>query len=293
MKGRTESELLLNPDGSIYHLNLLPGECARNIVLVGDPGRVEMVSSHFNEIKYKKQKREFLTHTGRIGETELSVISSGIGTDNIDIVINEIDALFNVEFETGQPKLYTESLNFFRIGTCGGLQSDIEPLQAVLTSFAAGFDNLMSFYDFEQFSIEKQIETKLNEQLRNDKIGTQLYVFEGSAILRSLFENDMKQGISLACPGFYGPQGRSIRAQAKYPKVLDSLSSFNLNGLRVCNFEMETSAIFGLCRILGHQCCTTDLVIANRITGKAAKDYKPAMNELIESVLGKIMSLPA
>lgn len=284
-----ESELILNTDGSVYHLNLLPQDIADTIILVGDKDRVPLVSSLFDSIELKKNKREFYTHTGSYKGKRISVISSGIGTDNIDIVLNELDALANIDLKTRELKEDLKSLNFIRIGTCGTIHENIETGSYVVSDYGLGFDNLMRFYTCTWNDREKLIYDELKKHLQYQVSYTPFYLFGASDFLQKLFSDPIfYHGITITSPGFFGPQGRSLRLPLAYPNLIDSLASFELGDLKVLNFEMETSAIFGLSRLLGHHAITVDLVLANRNTKKAAINYQENMKALAKNVLESI-----
>lgn len=276
-----ESELILNSRGAIYHLDLRPEEIAGTIFTVGDPARVAQVSKHFDSIEHKSAHREFITHTGYIGKKRLSVISSGIGTDNIDIVLNELDALANVDFARRMVKPELKALKFIRLGTCGSLQDDIPVDSLVASTHGLGIDNLLHFYRHEQTDEETQI-------LQSFVTQTQLaqpYVTAGSPSLLKHFVNGFHHGITVSCPGFYGPQGRTIRTGLAHPDLVAKLSGFTLGHHRICNFEMETSAIYGLGGILGHSCLSLNAVIANRVSKQFSSNTVNTVEKLISTAL--------
>ncbi|HLP95734.1 MAG TPA: nucleoside phosphorylase [Saprospiraceae bacterium] len=282
------SELILNPDGSIYHLHLLPEQIAPLIITVGDQDRVEQVSQYFDRIEHKVQKREFKTHTGWLGNTRLSVISTGIGPDNIDIVLNEIDALFNIDLETRQVKPTIQSLTFIRIGTAGGLQKEI-PVDALVSSIGAfGLDGLLQFYQGEEL-LDNPILSALiaHCQPRWEFPLAPYYAAADSAMLQR-FDTGFYQGITATNPGFYGPQGRQLRAKVKAPDYLDILQTFSFEGNRIVNLEMETSAIYGLSAILGHKAISLSAILANRATGTFSSDPGKSVRQLIETTLEKL-----
>jgi uridine phosphorylase len=279
------SELFFNPDKSIYHLSLHPEEIAGTVLLVGDHDRVDLISSFFDHIELKKQHREFRTHTGTYKGKRISAVSTGIGTDNIDIVLVELDTLLNIDFQKMEEKQEKKSFNFIRIGTCGALQDDIEPGTAVLTTHALGFDNLLNFYQFENSIEETSISNSLEQWLEENDSPVPFYLFSASENLKTKFSMKYKEGITASCPGFYGPQGRRIRLALKYPKLIENLSGFRYNNHRIINFEMESSALYGLSRLLGHNALTIDLVVANRLTQKTDTNYKENMRKLIWETL--------
>ncbi|GIM52788.1 phosphorylase [Capnocytophaga cynodegmi] len=284
-----ESELILNPDGSIYHLNLKPEQVATTIILVGDQNRVARISSHFETIEHQVQKREFCTHTGTYKGKRLSVISTGIGPDNIDIVINELDALFNIDLKTRQPKKHLTSLNFIRFGTSGSLQADIPVDSFVLSSFGLGMDNMMhSYLDLSKIS-EKELEDAFIEHTQwNTNKGRPYIVSCGQKLKEKLRSQEVFEGITGTAPGFYGPQGRVLRLAVQDTNLNDKLHNFSHNDLRVTNLEMETSAIYGLSKLLGHQAVSLNVIIANRANGTFTKDTKQAVEKLIVFGLNQI-----
>ena len=283
-----ESELIINSRGAVYHLDLLPEELAGNIIVVGDPGRVKLVSKYFDRVEVITQHREFITHTGTIGKKRVSVISTGIGTDNIDIVMNEIDALVNIDFRSREVKSKLSSVNVIRIGTCGSLQGDIPVDGHVASTHGLGIDNLLSFYRLEQNDEEKQLlhsfvtHTQLHGQIGDP------YIAGAGASLIKHFVKDFYPGITVTCPGFYGPQGRVLRLGVKNPNLINSLSDFRFGQHRIANFEMETSAIYSLGKLLGHQCVSLNAVVANRIVREFSKDPAITVDNLIKKVLNII-----
>lgn len=276
------SELFLTPEGAVYHLNLLPGEVADTIITVGDPGRVAQVSRYFDTIEVTKQHREFVTHTGYIGKKRLSVISSGIGPDNIDIVMNELDALFNIDLKTRTEKEpVKKSLKIIRLGTSGTLQADIPVDSYIVSSFAIGLDNLMHFYRQEPNAEEQYI---LNELLHHTLLqgqSIQPYIAEASIQLLNQFTDGYIHGITVTCPGFFAPQGRRIRLPLAYPNLIDQLSTFKSGQHRISNLEMETSAIYGLGKLLGHQCLSINTIIANRQNKTFTNQLRDAVDKMI------------
>ena len=285
-----ESELVINPDGSIYHLNLRPEDIATNIITVGDPGRVPMVSRYFDEVEVKKEKREFVTHTGRIGKKRLTVISTGIGPDNIDIALNELDALANIDFESRMPKAELTSLNIVRIGTSGSLHPEIPVDSFVAGAYGMGLDNLINFYDYKPNLGEAALEDELNAFLEyTGKVS--FYICEGNPTLLEALGQDKFQGITITSPGFYAPQGRVLRASARFDaQFFQALARFHFRNYPITNFEMETSAIYGLARLLGHRALSTNAIIANRPNGAFSKDPYRVVDQLIQNMLGLISS---
>lgn len=281
----SETDLILNKDGSVYHLNLLPKHISETIIAVGDPNRVYAVSQYFDEIEFEMNKREFITHVGKYKNKRITVISTGIGTDNIEIFFNELDALVNVDLKTRNPKAKKKKLNIIRIGTSGALQEDIPLGSHLVTDFAVGFDNLMNFYklsssDFE-LSIAEDIEKKL-------KLNFRPYVVEGSKMLREKLGTDMLGGNTVTCPGFYAPQGRAIRLPLQFPKLLDDANYYHKDDFWLTNFEMETSAYYAFARMLGHEAISVNAVIANRIKNKFSKNPTKVVDALIKKVLDRV-----
>ncbi|MFI5220346.1 MAG: nucleoside phosphorylase [Bacteroidia bacterium] len=288
MKQIPQSELILNADGSIYHLKLLPRDIASTIITVGDPGRVSMVSHFFDKIEVRKRNREFVTHTGYYRGKRLTVISTGIGTDNIDIVFNELDALVNIDLKTRIIKKNLTRLNIIRIGTSGALHDDIEPGSHVFSEFGLGLDGLMNYYKFI-FNDDELKMTNAFRKIYPARSGLAFpFIFMGSAKLEKKISKGMIKGITASCSGFYGPQQRMLRGPITPIGLIDTLNKFRYDNYRITNFEMETGAMYGLARVLGHQCCSVNLIVANRINHTFLKNYKTAMNRLIEKVLGRI-----
>ena len=280
-----ESEMILNARGAIYHLNLKPDEIGNTVFLVGDPDRVKEVSKYFDKIEYKGEYREFITHTGFIAKKRVSVLSTGIGTDNIDIAINELDALVNIDFTTREIKQAASSLNLIRIGTSGALQPEIPVDNFIASTHGLGIDNLLNFYRLEQNDEEKQL---LHSFVTSTQLHSQIgypYIAGASASLIKHFVKDFYQGITITCPGFYGPQGRILRLGISNPELINRLTQFRFGQHRITNFEMETSAIYGLSKLLGHNCLSLNAVIANRVRKEFSVDGKAAVENLIMKVL--------
>ena len=276
-----ESELIINSRGAVYHLDLRPEEIAGTVITVGDPDRVKEVSKHFDSIEFKTQHREFITHTGYVGKKRLSVLSSGIGPDNIDIVINELDALVNIDLETRQIKNKLSSLNIIRIGTSGSLQADIPVDSFVASTHGLGIDNLLNFYRHEQNDEEQQL---LHSFVTHTQMHGQMsypYISSAAASLLKHFVTGFHQGITVTCPGFYGPQGRVLRLGIRNPGLINRLTDFRFGQHRITNFEMETSAIYGLGKLLGHNCLAINAIVANRVVKEFSKDGKAAVEKLI------------
>ena len=285
-----ESELILNPDGSIYHLNLLPEDIADTIFLVGDPDRVEEVSRYFDSVEVKKQKREFITHTGNIGNKRLTCISTGIGTDNIDIVLTELDALVNIDLKTRKIKENLTTLNFIRLGTCGSLQREIEVDSYLASEYGIGLDGLLGFYNFEMSEEDKQFLEPIIPIVRN--LGVNPVIVRGSDLLLNTIAKDMGKGVTLTNCGFYGPQGRTVRITPKDKKYIDELSRIVLpGGRKLTNMEMETSGIYGISKLMGHHALSCNAIIANRVNGTFSKDPHKATDKMIKSVLERVSVL--
>ncbi len=283
-----ESELIINDRGAIYHINLLPEELAETVILVGDPGRVEKVSKYFDRIEHRLQHREFVTHTGFIGNKRMTIMSTGIGPDNIDIAMNELDALANINFKNRTINTDFKKLNIIRFGTSGALQADITVDSIVASTHGLGFDNLMNYYDYEKSVDEKNLIASFLEQTKMDTTITMPYVFRGSEMLIKKFDDSFFKGITVTAPGFYGPQGRELRLKSRSRELIDKLTDFNFNGFRIANFEMESSAIFGLGKLLGHECLSINVVVANRVTQKYSSDGNAAVEKMIERALAII-----
>ncbi len=284
-----ESELVLNPDGSIYHLNLHPDQIAKTIITVGDPDRVEQVSKYFDRIEVKVQKREFITHTGELNGKRLTVIATGIGTDNIDIVLNELDALANIDLKTRMIKNEHTSLDFIRIGTSGCLQSDI-PLGSFLAStFGIGLDGLLHFYDYQISPAEEKLQQQFFEEISgNIDLPSRPYFASGNSTLLESIGGEMLRGITVTCPGFYAPQGRALRIPVAFKDILERLSGFSFENERVTNFEMETAAMYGFAKMMGHRAVSCNALIANRQLQTFSKDPHKTIETLIELVLEKL-----
>ena len=277
-----ESELILDKRGAIYHLGVRPEEIADTILLVGDPDRVKKVSKHFDRIEYELQHREFITHTGFIGSKRISVLSTGIGPDNIDIAVNELDALANIDFESRTIKPKLKSLNLVRLGTSGALQENIPVDSFVAGTHGLGFDNVMHFYVKQNTAIELELIEAFKQHTGLTEGNVLPYIFEGSQRLLDIFSDKYTKGITIGCPGFFGPQGRILRLELAYPGLIDKLTSFKYYSNYVSNFEMESSAIYGLGRLMGHQCVSLNVIVANRVAQKFSKDSNKAVEKLIE-----------
>lgn len=286
----SKSELILNADGSIYHLALRPEQVAPLIITVGDQDRVSKVSRYFDRIECRVRKREFVTHTGYIGSTRLSVVSTGIGPDNIDIVLNELDALFNIDFERRTPKPALMALTIIRLGTSGGLQKEI-PLDAIVASAGAfGMDGLLQFYDAVSLHDNQTLHALRGHCAEKWSFPLSPYYVEADQHLLRAFGKGLSQGFTATNPGFYGPQGRLLRAPVRMPGYLDMLQQFSFQGQRIVNLEMETAAIYGLAQLLGHRAISLSAILANRPNGTFSQNPGSAVKNLIEFALEKISS---
>lgn len=284
------SELIINSDGSVFHLHLKPGEIADNIILVGDPGRVDMVSSYFTDITVRAESREFRSVTGKFNGMPVTVVSTGIGTDNIDIVVNELDALVNVDFNTRLPKAEHHTLNLVRIGTSGSLQPELEVGSWLLSQSAIGFDGLLNYYAGRKEVTDNDFEAAFTKALDWNPLLTKPYVVDGAQSLIDKINTDprVSLGVTISAPGFYGPQGRVIRLHIADPEINNKITDFRYNGRKVTNYEMECSAIYGLSKLLGHNAATVCAIIANRKAGNSNADYKPSVKALVEHVLNSL-----
>ncbi len=285
------SELILNPNGSVYHLKLLPENIADTIITVGDPERVKDVSKHFERIDFQVHSREFVTHTGEFGGKRLTVISTGIGTDNVDIVLNELDALVNIDLQRREIKNEHKALNIIRIGTSGSLHATIPCDSFVISEFGLGMDGLLPFYDFENDIDCQKILQDIDNQININAwqpIPSYLVPCGKNLFAHFFDESQYKKGITATCTGFYAPQGRQLRGKAKIPFILDKLAAFQgENGLKITNFEMETAGIYGLGQIFGHQALSCNAILANRATGEFSSKAQQTVAQLIELVLEK------
>lgn len=283
-----QSELILNPDGSIYHLHLRPEDLATTIITVGDPDRVDQVSKYFDHIELKQQKREFKTHTGLYKNQRITVISTGIGSDNIDIVLNELDALVNIDFETRTLKNKLIALDIVRIGTSGALQADIPVDSILMSTYGLDINGMLPSYKIETIR-NKAFEKAfcMHTEWNNDRAQPVL-VENSKALEHQLYENHILTGITATCGGFYGPQGRMLRLEPKDSIFRNKLQSFRYEDLKITNFEMETSAIYGLSKLLGHQACSMNAILANRANGSFSKKPDETIDNLIQYTLNKL-----
>jgi uridine phosphorylase len=289
MKAIPNSELIINPDGSIYHLNLKPEHICDTLIFVGDPDRVDLVSSHFDEIEFTIQKREFKTVIGSYKGLRLNVISTGIGPDNIDIVLNELDALANIDFETRTLKPKHRSLRIIRIGTSGSLQKHIPIDRFLISTFGLGLNTLLHSYQTENF-LNQELENAFIKQTEWPLERGRPYAVKGDEELLSLFASQgVFQGITATANGFYGPQGRSIRIPLMRADLNQKIEEFNWSDQNITNLEMETSAIYGLSAILGHRACSLNAILANRVTGEFSSNPEKTVEDLIQFTLNKLV----
>lgn len=283
------ADLALNAERKIYHLNLKPGDVAETILLVGDPERAHTFAGFFDKVKFSASNREINTFTGTFKGKQLSVLSTGMGTDNIEIVVNELDALFNLDFKTKLEKKEKTCLNLIRIGTSGALQADIPVVESALVSeYGLGLDGLAYFYEQGRFVMERELTASFINQMDYDKELPRPYAVRASRELVEKLAGDWRRGITLTAPGFYAPQGRQLRLKVSDNTIIDRASQFHYNGFKVTNFEMETSALYALSAMLGHRALTVCDIIANRITGDFNPNYKVSMKKLIEEMLNRI-----
>ncbi|MEZ5015720.1 MAG: nucleoside phosphorylase [Flavipsychrobacter sp.] len=282
------SQLLLNKRGAVYHLDLKADQIADTIITVGDPNRVKKVAQYFDKIEHRSSNREFITNTGYIGKKRLTILSTGIGPDNIDIVLNELDALANIDLKTRTINTELKKLNIIRLGTCGSLQSDIPVDSFIVSNYAIGMDNLLHYYNYDNNTDEQFI---LNEFIQHNNLSGKYitpYIAQAPVRLLSHFTKGYIHGITATCPGFYGPQGRKLRGNISLPYLLDALKSFNSRGQKILNYEMETSAIYGLSKILGHNCVSISTVVANRADETTSQDADAAIEKMIQQSLSII-----
>jgi len=285
------SELIVTEAGAIYHLNLQPHQIAPNVIVVGDQGRVEQVSKYFDVIEHRTSNREFVTHTGRIGNMPISVLSTGIGTDNIDIVLNELDALFNIDLQSRKIKETKTALNIIRLGTSGSLQADIPVDSMLISSYGLGLDGVMHFYDGQYDSDELQLLNDFTDYANwPSETNKPYFVKAGQTLFDRLYTPEMHSGITATANGFYGPQGRILRLPLKMTNLNETLHNFKSGNHRITNFEMETSALYGLSAMLGHQSCTVCTIVANRFKMEFSRDYKLSVNLMISAVLERLTS---
>jgi len=283
-----ESELILNPDGSVYHLHLKPENLADTIIIVGDPGRVKEISKHFDKVDFTVQNRELYTHTGSIGNKRLTVLSTGMGTDNLDIVINELDAVVNVDLKSREIKKSHTKLNIIRLGTAGALQADIQPGDFVASSYGMGMDGLLYFYEKGKSVMDSALAEAFVKHVNWNINLPGIYAVPCSQFLMDKVGKDLVHGVTLTAPGFYGPQGRELRLKLAFPELNHLIESFAFDGSRIANFEMETSALYGLGKMLGHETLTVCTIVANRVNHSYAEDYHGDIERLIRLVLERV-----
>ena len=284
-----DSELIINEDGTIFHLHALPEYIAQKVILVGDPGRVDMVASFMHDIECRIQNREFVTLTGMYGDKRVTVIGTGIGCDNIDIVVNELDALVNIDFQTRTEKDQPTALDIVRIGTCGGLQPHTPVGSFIVSEYSIGFDGLLNFYAGRNEVCDLDFERAFCQHMQwNPQLCAPYTIQANPELTQRIAGEDMVHGVTIACGGFYGPQGRRLRVPLADPEQNQKIESFEYNGHVITNFEMESSALAGLARLMGHHATTCCMVVANRRAQEAFTDYKKRMPLLIETVLKRI-----
>ncbi len=285
MKEFSDADLILNKDGSVYHLNLKPEHVSKNIIVVGDPGRVYHISKHFDDIEFEMNKREFITHTGTYKNKRITVMSTGIGVDNIEIAMIELDALFNIDLKTRKAKEKKESLNIVRIGTSGAIQEDLAVGSELVSEYGIGMDNLMLYYKMNHTDFELEIGKKLQNAL---KLSFPPYVVKASQTLMEKLGQGLIRGNTVTSPGFYAPQGRQLRIDVRNPKLLDQITYFNHNGFLLTNFEMETSMIYAFARLLGHEALSINAILSNRVKGIFSANPYKIIDSIIEKVLDRI-----
>lgn len=291
MRTIAPSELIINADGSIFHLHIKPENLADMVILVGDPGRVASVASHFEQQECEISNREFRTITGTYKGKRMSVISTGIGTDNIDIVVTELDALANIDFKTRQQKSEKRRLTLLRIGTSGAIQPDLQIGDFLFARTSVGFDGLLNFYKGRNDVCDLEIEQAFMAHTDWNPLLAKPYFIDADKELFEHFKDSVKEGITIAAPGFYGPQGRWVRIEPADRNLNEKIESFNYQGRRITNFEMESSALAGLAALMGHRAATICTIIAQRIAGDAQTDYKPFVNKMIVMALDKLASI--
>ena len=289
MRYFAESELIINPDGSVFHLHVKPGQLADKVILVGDPGRVATVAAHFDNKEFEVESREFRTITGTYKGKRITVLSTGIGCDNIDIVVNELDALANIDFNTREEKKEFRTLELVRIGTCGGLQPNTPVGTFICSQKSIGFDGLLNFYAGRNEACDLAFEEAFKKHMNWSPLLCAPYVIDANAeLIARINLGDMVNGVTIAAGGFFGPQGRELRVPLADPKQNEKIESFEYNGYKITNFEMESSALAGLSKLMGHKAMTVCMVIANRLIKEANPNYKNSIDTLIKTVLDRI-----
>jgi uridine phosphorylase len=283
----SEADLVLNPDGSVYHLSLLPAHISDTILTVGDPGRVNVISKFFDSIEFEMNRREFITQVGTYRGKRITVISTGIGTDNVEIFFTEIDALVNIDLKTREPKSRKRKLKIIRIGTSGAVQEDIPMGSHLISDYAVGFDNLMSFYDLKQDTLEQAIAADMRKEV---KLPFTPYIVRGSESLRKQMASEMILGNTITAPGFYAPQGREMRIPVRFPRLLEDLNRYHYRtaDFWLTNFEMETAGYYALGRLLGHEVLSANAIIANRIKNKFSKNPEKIVEDLVKKILDRV-----
>ncbi|MCS6934255.1 MAG: nucleoside phosphorylase [Chitinophagales bacterium] len=292
MQTFSEADLIINPDGSIYHLALRPGQVADTIITVGDPYRVQEVSKHFDRIEHRISHREFVTHTGYLNNKRLTVISTGIGTDNVDIVLNELDALVNLDFTTRSVKKEITSLQIIRLGTSGAVDETLPVDSIIISEHAIGLDGLMHYYEYTNNIQETVYVEAFTNHVKSHLSGTKPYIATADEKLLQQFESYFRKGTTLTAAGFYAPQGRLVRAPLASSGFLKAVHSFRHKHFRITNLEMETAGIYGLGKLLGHRCLSISAILANRIQGQFSKEPQKSIERLITQALDIITSLP-
>ncbi len=281
----SETDLILNPDGSVYHLNLKPEHISENIITVGDPSRVHRISSFFDKVEFEMNRREFITHTGTYKGKRITVISTGMGTDNVEVLLTELDALVNVDLKTREVKEEKTSLNIIRVGTSGSIQEDIKVGSHLASEYAIGLDTLMMFYHFENGKLEDELASKIQEEIG---FPFKPYVVQGSSELLKKFGEGMVVGNTITAPGFYAPQGRTVRNTIKFPDLIDKLILFHHKGFWLTNFEMETAGYYALSKMMGHEMISLNAILANRTRHTFSKNPNRVIDALIKKVLDRI-----
>ena len=289
MNSIAASELIINDRGAIYHVNCRPEEIANTIITVGDPDRISSITQHFDRIELKKGKREFLTQTGYIGSKRITVVSTGIGTDNIDIVLNELDALVNIDFESREVKPQLTGLDIIRIGTSGAIQEDLPMGTILASSFGLGLDTLMNYYVHEVPAAEQELFEQIKAHL-SDAVSVHPYLTAADPYLLGHIGEDMEKGITVTAPGFYAPQGRIVRAQNSVPDLIQKLNTFRHGSYRLTNLEMETAGIYALAKILGHRALSVNAILASRVNFQFSTEPNKIVDRAIQLVLQQLTS---